>query len=84
MMKLEQLDLFLSLGADVSAREKQDLMARNWFALGKRKRTTTIEHQFGDDWIRVTGHEDYGIATIYDNDILIYLISQLNEAQNSG
>jgi plasmid replication initiation protein len=82
--QFQQLDLFFTLGADVSVRGKQDLMARNWFSLGKRKRTTAIEHRFDDDWIKITGNDEYGIATIYDNDLLIFLISQLNEAKNRG
>jgi plasmid replication initiation protein len=80
----DQLDLFVIVGADVAARQKSDLMARNWFSLGKNKRTELIQHKFGDDWIKVSGNERYGIATIWDQDVLIFLISQLNAARNEG
>ena len=57
-------------------------MARCWFNLAKKKRTKPIEHKFNDNWVKITADEKYGIATIFDNDILIFAIAQLMAAVN--
>jgi plasmid replication initiation protein len=79
-----QLDLFVPTTSDVSPKEQQDLMSRCWFSLSKRKRYEPIEHQFGDTWVRVSGSENSPIATIFDNDLLLYLISHLMFSVNNG
>jgi len=79
-----QLDLFISSAFDVAPKEHQDLMARNWFSLAKKKRTAPIEHRFGDNWVKITGDKKYGIATIWDNDIIIFVIAQYMDAVNNG
>jgi plasmid replication initiation protein len=79
-----QLDLFVAIASDISAKEQQDLMARSWFSLSKNKRTTDIYHEIGEDFIRVRGSKDFGIATVWDNDLLIFLISHLVTALNDG
>ena len=78
------MDLFVPTASDVSPKEQQDLMSRCWFALSKRKRYEPIEHQFGSNWVRVSGTESSPIATIFDNDLLLYLISHLMHAVNNG
>ena len=65
-----------TMASDVSSKEHQDLMARCWFSLAKQKRTESIEHHFGDNWVKITADEKYGLATIFDNDVLIYVIAQ--------
>jgi len=62
----------------------RDLMARCWFNLSKNKRTEAIEHHSMDSWVKISADEKYGIATIYDNDILIFVIAQLMAAVNDG
>lgn len=79
-----QLDLFIASASDVSPKEHQDLMARNWFSLAKQKRIEPIEHHFGDNWVKITGNPKYGIATIFDNDVILYVISQYMNALNNG
>ena len=73
---LEQLDLFIASATDISPKEQQDLMARSWFSLAKQKRIEPIEHSFGDSWVKITGNPKYGLATIFDNDVLIFVIAQ--------
>ena len=51
-------------------------MARNWFSLAKQKRIKPIEHRFADSWVKITGNPKHGIATIFDNDVLIFVIAQ--------
>ena len=58
----QQLDLFIATASDVSPKSHQDLMARNWFSLTKKKRTEPIFHQFNDNWVKVSGNDKYGMA----------------------
>ena len=52
--------------------------------MAKQKRIAPIEHTFGDSWIKVSGDPKYGIATIWDNDVLLFAISQLMYNLNHG
>jgi plasmid replication initiation protein len=79
-----QLDLFIALPSDIPARDQQDLMERPFFSLSKNKRTTPIEYEVGGNYICVTANEKYGIATIWDADILIWAASQITEALSRG
>tara|TARA_E500000331_G_scaffold314777_1_gene324333 strand:- start:652 stop:1500 length:849 start_codon:yes stop_codon:yes gene_type:complete len=80
----QQLDLFVASATDISPKEHQDLMTRCWFSLAKQKRTEPIEHKFGDSWVKVSGDPQYGIATIFDNDILLFAIAQLKFNMNNN
>ena len=79
-----QLDLFIATASDISPKSHQDLMARNWFSLSKRKRIAPIEHSYQDNWVKITGSDKHGIATIFDNDVLIFVIAQYMSALNNG
>jgi plasmid replication initiation protein len=79
-----QPDLFIALPSDIPARDQQDLMERPFFSLSKNKRTTPIEYEVGGNYICVTANEKYGIATIWDADILIWAASQITEALSRG
>ena len=80
----DQLDLFVADAFDVKAKHVVDLMSRNLFSLAKRKRIEPIHHQSEDSFVRVTGDPEHGLATMHDQDILIFLISQLVHARNRG
>jgi len=79
-----QLDLFIATASDLAPKSHQDLMARNWFSLSKRKRTEPIIHSYQDNWVKITGNARHGIATIFDNDVLIFVIAQYINAINNG
>jgi plasmid replication initiation protein len=79
-----QFDLFIASASEVSPKEHRDLMARNWFSLAKQKRTEPIQHTFGENWVKITGDDSYGIATIFDNDVLLFVISQYMSAINNN
>jgi hypothetical protein len=79
-----QLDLFIALPSDLPARDQQDLMERPFFSLSKNKRTTPIEYRVGENYISVTAPEKYGMATIWDADVLIWAASQITEARERG
>jgi plasmid replication initiation protein len=60
-------------------------MERPFFSLAKRKRLTPIDYQSPDGtvWVKVQPHQDYGMATIWDADILIWAASQIAEHMRS-
>lgn len=80
----KQMDLFSVVAVDAATKEQRDLMSRCWFSLANKKRTQTIEHRFGDNFIKITGSEQYGIATIHDSAVLSFATSQYIEALNKG
>ncbi|GHC11908.1 replication initiator protein A [Cerasicoccus arenae] len=79
-----QLDLFIPLPGAVAPKAQQELMMRSWMSLAKQGRSTPIEHHYDNQWVRITGDSENGIATIWDHDLLIYFVSQWREAQNRG
>jgi plasmid replication initiation protein len=79
-----QLDLFHALPGDFAPRDAQDLMAYPFFSLSKSHRTAPIDFVAGDVSIRVEAVPDYGMATIWDADILIWAASQIVEARDAG
>ena len=80
----EQLELFRALPGDLAPRDAQDLMAYPFFSLAKTHRTAPIDYRSKDIAIRVEAVPDYGMATIWDADVLIWAASQIVEARDSG
>jgi plasmid replication initiation protein len=81
-----QLDLFVALVGDVPLRDDREAMSLPMVSLGKRKRVTPIEWRSSDGnrWVRVSASPVHGMATIYDVDVLLWAVSQLNEAVEHG
>lgn len=80
-----QLELFAPMfPSSIAVKDQQDLMQYPFFSLSKSKRTTPIDFDNGKVQITVTSSDRYGIASIFDADILIYIASQLMEAHNKG
>ena len=79
-----QLDLFVSVGGDIAARDAQDLMAWPFFSLAKTKRVRPIDFRMGEVSILVEATAEHGMATIWDADVLIWVASQIVEARDSG
>lgn len=79
--KSEQIDLFLPYLADLSLRDQREVMERPFFSLAKSKRLKPIDYTSpdGKTWVHVSANPDYGMATIWDADILIYCASMLND-----
>jgi plasmid replication initiation protein len=75
----DQLEFFIGLHTDVPIRHQLDLMERPFFSLAKKPRRTAIEYSVNGVNIRVSPNKDHGIATIWDADILIWLITQITE-----
>jgi len=79
-----QLDLFVALIGDVPFRDEREAMSALLVALSKNKRTR-IEWEGPSGQRRlVTAPDEYGVATIRDYDVLLWAISQINEAVNAG
>jgi plasmid replication initiation protein len=77
----KQLDLFIARIGDVPFRDDRDAMSLPMVSLSRHKRTKPIEYTMpnGAGSVKVTAPTETGIATIYDYDIILWLISQLNE-----
>ena len=80
----EQLQLFRALPGDLAPRDAQDLMAYPFFSLAKTHRTAPIDFRMKEIAIRVEAVAEYGMATIWDADVLIWAASQIVEARDAG
>ncbi len=85
--KVVQLDLFLPFPnySEVPLRDSQELMQRPFFSLAKTKRIKPINYVSPDGkvTIEVTANAAYGMATIWDSDLLIAFASIINDMQKS-
>lgn len=83
-----QFEMFFTLPdfSDISLRDYQETMQRPFFSLSKKKRLKPIEYVSPDKsvTVHVSANPAYGMATIWDADIMIYLASHLNELRERG
>jgi plasmid replication initiation protein len=79
-------DFFVSDIIDYAPKDERTMMERPFFSLAKRKRNKPIEYKNEDHsiWVKVKAHPDYGMATIWDADILIWCISKIVADRESG
>jgi plasmid replication initiation protein len=80
----DQLELFRSRSGDMATRDSQDLMAYPFFSLAKSKRIEPIRFEAGNVRIHVEAPAEFGVATIWDADILIWAASQIVDARDRG
>jgi len=80
----EQLDLFVAVFTDIPIRDQRDMMERPFFSLSKTPRLKPIEYQVGDTWVEVSANPKFGMATIWDADVLIWAATQITEAHDRG
>jgi plasmid replication initiation protein len=80
----DQLDIFRACYTDIPIRDQRDLMERPFFSLAKTPRKQPIDYDVGGVRVRVTPNSDYGIATIWDADVLIWAATQITEAMDRG
>src|SRR5260370_8340030 len=80
----EQLGLFVAVFTDIPIRDQRDMMERPFFSLSKTPRLKPIEYQVGDTWVEVSSNPKFGMATIWDADVLIWAATQLTEARDRG
>lgn len=82
----EQFDLFLPYIADLPLRDQREMMERPFFSLAKTRRVKPIDYRSPDGklWVHVSASPEYGMATIWDADILIYCASVLADMARRG
>jgi plasmid replication initiation protein len=76
----QQPDLFAASFADIPVRDQRETMERPFFSLAKKPRLTPIEYKVGNVWVEVSANPQFGMATIWDADILIWASTQITEA----
>ena len=71
---------------DLPLKDQRETMERPFFSLQKRKRVKPIEYQSpdGETWVKIEAIPAYGMATIWDADILIWAASTLNRMREQG
>ena len=80
----EQLDIFEACYADIPIRDQRDTMERPFFSLAKRPRRSPISYDVNGTSVHVYPVKEFGIATIWDADILIWAATQITEAIDRG
>ena len=80
----DQLELFRPTARNIAPRDAQDLMAYPFFSLAKSRRTKPIDFHAGGVSVRVDADHAYGMATIWDADVLIWAASQIVDARDAG
>jgi plasmid replication initiation protein len=81
-----QFDLFVPFVADLPLRDQRETMERPFFSLAKRKRLKPIQYVSPDGsiYVDVFPNAQFGMATIWDADILIWAASVLNTMKKAG
>jgi plasmid replication initiation protein len=79
-------DFFIADIIDYAPKDERTMMERPFFSLAKRKRNKPIEYESDDRsvWVKVIAHPEYGMATIWDADILIWCISKIVADRDRG
>jgi plasmid replication initiation protein len=81
----EQRDLFFVDVADVAFKDAQHVMTAPFLSLSKRPRFKAINFKTDKgDFVTVTGGEPFGIATIWDFDIMLWLFGQIRSMIDKG
>ncbi len=76
-----QLDLLVPMIHDIPIKDDMNLMDVAPFSLSKSGGPTVIRYELKDAIITVEGGADVGMATAYDYDIVINMVSHLTEAR---
>jgi plasmid replication initiation protein len=78
----KELFAFTADAPFVSIKGLEPLMGTSWFSMEKH-RTKPIKHTYKNYWVEVEG-KDHGIATYWDQDILLFAVSQIIGGQKRG
>lgn len=77
--------------ADYRPKQVVDLMSRNWFSLAKERTKPIIhkaKHGDGEMWVEITPASNQGIATVWDEDVLIFAVAkkvhEINQTKRSA
>jgi len=80
----DQLDLFIADALDIKVKGDISIGAENFFSLSKKPRYEPIVHDLPKGRITISPTADKPLATVYDEDILLFLISQLVHGADKG
>ena len=78
-----QLDIFSAIFSDISTRDVQDTMEAPFLSLSKKPRLEPIKYESNGIEVMVTGSNPHGIATIWDWDLMMWLMSQIRHAMDN-
>ncbi|KJS34411.1 MAG: hypothetical protein VR70_17735 [Rhodospirillaceae bacterium BRH_c57] len=73
-----EFDVLFDALPDIAFRDQRDALERPLVSLSKNPRTEPIEYWFDDLFVRIIPNQGYGQPTIWDYDIIIYLLGQVN------
>ena len=81
-----QFDLFLPYVSDLPLRDQRETMERPFFSLSKNKRLKPIEYTSPDGkvFVNVYPNDQFGMATIWDADVLIWAASTISRLKKAG
>lgn len=79
-----QLEMFSALFTDIASRDAREAMEVPLLSLTKQPRFEPIRFKNGDVEVVVTGGKPFGIANIWDWDLIIWLMSQVRQALDQG
>ena len=79
-----QLKLFSAIFTDIATRDTQETMEVPFLSLSKKPRFTPINYSSNGVKVIVSGGEPYGIANIWDWDLIMWLLSQIRHALDRG
>lgn len=81
-----QFDLFVPFVSGMPLRDQRESMERPFFSLSKKKRLKPIEYRSPDGqvFVNVYPNAEWGMATIWDADILIWAASTLTSLKRRG
>jgi hypothetical protein len=80
----DQLDIFRACYADIPIRDQRETMERPFFSLAKKPRRTPIAYDVNGTTVTVYPVKEFGIATIWDADVLIWIATQITELIDRG
>ena len=85
-IRQQEFDLFIPRMNSLPLKDQREVMERPFFSLSKRKRLQPIEYTSpdGEIWVHVSANPAFGIATIWDADILIWATSRINQMREAG
>ncbi len=78
-----QNDLFICDVADAVLKDIMPQMEHPFYSLSKKPDTSIRRYEYGDNWIEIIPSVK-GMATIYDKDVLIFVISQMMAKLKNG
>lgn len=79
-----QQNLFIATLTDLSKRDQHETIEVPFFSLSKTPRTEPLVYQSKNCFVEIIPTVKFGMATIWDADILIWAASQINAAQQRG